>query len=243
MYTANTMACAIEALGMSLPYSSSSPADSDVKARECGSEAGAAMRRLLELDLKPRDIMTRAAFGEEARGAAAAAAQGSHRLLRRCRLAQRTRSSSSWRSGAPRTLCCTCSPSRTPSACSSPSTTFRCVGGGGSAEWCSTHPCVLPRVQRVSDRTPLLANLKPSGKFVMEDMQAVGGTPVRGTGPRASFSPLPLSDTAAGVPAAARVPDYFERVLYSPSTPCPSLPSCRPCSSTSSGRACWTARP
>jgi len=49
MYTANTMACAIEALGMSLPYSSSSPADSDVKARECGSEAGAAMRRLLDI--------------------------------------------------------------------------------------------------------------------------------------------------------------------------------------------------
>ena len=62
MYTANTMATAIEALGMSLPYSSSSPADSEEKAKECLEEAGAAMKRLLELDLKPRDIMTKAAF-------------------------------------------------------------------------------------------------------------------------------------------------------------------------------------
>jgi dihydroxy-acid dehydratase len=61
---ANTMACAIEALGMSLPYSSSSPADSVVKSRECDVEAGAALRVLLELNLRPRDIMTRAAFGE-----------------------------------------------------------------------------------------------------------------------------------------------------------------------------------
>jgi dihydroxy-acid dehydratase len=57
------MACAIEALGMSLPYSSSSPADSDVKARECNADVGVALRRLLEKDLRPRDIMTRSAFG------------------------------------------------------------------------------------------------------------------------------------------------------------------------------------
>src|SRR6185312_4338805 len=61
MYTANTMASAIEALGMSLPYSSSTPADDPLKLQECVN-AGHAMRRLLELDLKPRDIMTRAAF-------------------------------------------------------------------------------------------------------------------------------------------------------------------------------------
>jgi dihydroxy-acid dehydratase len=61
---ANTMACAIEALGMSLPYSSSSPADSAIKARECSTDVGTALRRLLELGLCPRDIMTRAAFGE-----------------------------------------------------------------------------------------------------------------------------------------------------------------------------------
>lgn len=62
MYTANTMACAIEALGMSLPYSSSSPADSAVKVQECA-DVGTAMHRLLVLGLRPRDIMTRAAFG------------------------------------------------------------------------------------------------------------------------------------------------------------------------------------
>ncbi|HVV68245.1 MAG TPA: dihydroxy-acid dehydratase [Gammaproteobacteria bacterium] len=61
MYTANTMACAIEALGMSLPYSSSMPAISAEKHQECLT-AGAAMRLLLERDIKPRDIMTRKAF-------------------------------------------------------------------------------------------------------------------------------------------------------------------------------------
>src|SRR5690606_19970487 len=61
MYTANTMASAIEALGMSLPYSSSTPAEDPLKRQECV-EAGKAIRRLLELDLKPRDIMTRQAF-------------------------------------------------------------------------------------------------------------------------------------------------------------------------------------
>jgi dihydroxy-acid dehydratase len=61
MYTANTMATAIEAMGMSLPYSSSYPADSDEKRAECRA-AGAAIRKLLELDLKPRDIMTPQAF-------------------------------------------------------------------------------------------------------------------------------------------------------------------------------------
>jgi len=61
MYTANTMATAIEALGMSLPYSSSSPADSKEKRDEC-ERAGDAMKILLEKDIKPRDIMTKAAF-------------------------------------------------------------------------------------------------------------------------------------------------------------------------------------
>jgi len=61
MYTANTMASAIEALGMSLPYSSSTPAEDPQKASEC-TQAAAAIKCLLERDLKPRDIMTRAAF-------------------------------------------------------------------------------------------------------------------------------------------------------------------------------------
>ena len=61
MYTANTMASAIEALGMSLPYSSSTPAEDPAKLDEC-LRAGAAIRTLLERDIKPRDIMTRKAF-------------------------------------------------------------------------------------------------------------------------------------------------------------------------------------
>ena len=61
MYTANTMASAIECLGMSLPYSSSSPAFVEQKYSECKA-AGAALLRLLELDIKPRDIMTKEAF-------------------------------------------------------------------------------------------------------------------------------------------------------------------------------------
>jgi dihydroxy-acid dehydratase len=61
MYTANTMASAIEAMGMSLPYSSSIPAEDPDKLAECR-QAGAVKKKLLELDLKPRDIMTRAAF-------------------------------------------------------------------------------------------------------------------------------------------------------------------------------------
>ncbi len=61
MYTANTMASAIEALGMSLPYSSSNPALSEEKQKEC-IEAGKAIRLLLEKDIKPKDIMTRKAF-------------------------------------------------------------------------------------------------------------------------------------------------------------------------------------
>jgi dihydroxy-acid dehydratase len=61
MYTANTMASAAEALGMTLPGSSSFPAEYPEKLQEC-SDVGAAMRVLLEKDLKPRDIMTKAAF-------------------------------------------------------------------------------------------------------------------------------------------------------------------------------------
>lgn len=61
MYTANTMASAIEALGMSLPGSSSAPAESDDKRDECAA-AGEALLNLLKLDLRPRDIMTKEAF-------------------------------------------------------------------------------------------------------------------------------------------------------------------------------------
>src|SRR6201995_3585707 len=61
MYTANTMASAIEAMGMSLPFSSSNPALSEKKKKECEA-IGAAIKLLLEKDIKPRDIMTRKAF-------------------------------------------------------------------------------------------------------------------------------------------------------------------------------------
>ena len=128
MYTANTMASAIEALGMSLPYSSSTPAEDPGKLKECF-EAGAAMRNLLALDLKPRDIMTRAAF-ENAMVIVSVLGGSTNAVLHLIAMA-------------------------------------RAVGIN----------LTLQDFQNVSDRTPLLADFKPSGKFVMEDLQAVGGTP------------------------------------------------------------------
>lgn len=128
MYTANTMASAIEALGMSLPYSSSTPADDPLKLQECV-EAGHAMRRLLELDLKPRDIMTRAAF-ENAMVIVSILGGSTNAVLHLIAMA-------------------------------------RAVG----------ITITLKDFQNVSDRTPLLADFKPSGKYVMEDLQAIGGIP------------------------------------------------------------------
>jgi dihydroxy-acid dehydratase len=128
MYTANTMASAIEALGMSLPYSSSTPATAPEKLAECR-RAGAAVRRLLELDLKPRDIMTRAAF-ENAMVTAIALGGSTNVVLHLIAMA-------------------------------------RAVGVS----------LTLDDFQRASDKTPLLADFKPSGKFVMEDLHQVGGTP------------------------------------------------------------------
>lgn len=128
MYTANTMASAIESLGMSLPYSSSYPATSEGKQRECA-EAGAAIRTLLELDLKPRDIMTRKAF-ENAITVAVALGGSTNAVLHLLAIAR-------------------------------------------SAEI----PLTIDDFQEVSNRTPLLADLKPSGAYVMEDLDAVGGVP------------------------------------------------------------------
>ncbi len=128
MYTANSMACAIEALGMSLPYSSSTPAEDPLKQAEC-LRAGAAIRRLLELDLKPRDIMTRAAF-ENAMVIVTVLGGSTNAVLHLIAMA-------------------------------------RAAG------------VALARddFQRVTERTPLLADLKPSGRYVMEDLHKVGGTP------------------------------------------------------------------
>ncbi|MCO6429264.1 MAG: dihydroxy-acid dehydratase [Deltaproteobacteria bacterium] len=128
MYTANTMATAIEALGMTLPYSSSAPAEDPIKLQECF-KAGAAMRRLLELDLKPRDILTRAAF-ENAMVAVMATGGSTNAVLHLIAIAR---------------------------ACDI--------------------KLELDDFQSVSDRVPFLADLKPSGKYVMEDLHKVGGTP------------------------------------------------------------------
>ncbi|MGQ0594407.1 MAG: dihydroxy-acid dehydratase [Gammaproteobacteria bacterium] len=128
MYTANTMAAAIEALGMSLPYSSSTPATDPAKLDECF-EAGAAIRRLLERDLKPRDIMTRAAF-ENAMVLVTVLGGSTNAVLHLIAMA-------------------------------------RSVGV----------VLTIDDFQSVSDRTPYLADLKPSGRYVMEDLHRVGGTP------------------------------------------------------------------
>jgi dihydroxy-acid dehydratase len=128
MYTANTMAAAIETMGMSLPYSSSTPAVDQQKLDECV-RAGAAMYKLLEMDLKPRDIMTRAAF-ENAMVVVTVVGGSTNAVLHLLAIA-------------------------------------RSVGV----------PLELADFQAVSDRTPLLADFKPSGKYVMEDLHAIGGIP------------------------------------------------------------------
>jgi dihydroxy-acid dehydratase len=128
MYTANTMASAIEALGMSLPYSSSTPAEDAGKRAECLG-AAAALRHLLELDLKPRDIMTRAAF-ENAMVIVMALGGSTNAVLHLIAMARAV-----------------------------------------------DVPLTIDDFQKVSDRIPFLADLKPSGKYVMEDLHNVGGIP------------------------------------------------------------------
>jgi dihydroxy-acid dehydratase len=128
IYTANTMASAIEALGMSLPYSSSNPALSDEKKAECLA-AGKAIKILLERDIKPSDIMTRAAFENAI-------------------------------------------------------VTIMVLGGSTNAV---LHLIAMAKsigvkltqddFQSVSNRIPVLADMKPSGKYVMEDLHVVGGVP------------------------------------------------------------------
>jgi dihydroxy-acid dehydratase len=128
MYTANTMASAIEALGMSLPFSSSIPAVEDEKRQECLA-VGKAVRHLLELDLKPRDIMTRAAF-ENAMVLIIALGGSTNVVLHLLAMARSVDVS-----------------------------------------------LELDDFQRVSNRIPFLADFKPSGRFVMEDLHRVGGVP------------------------------------------------------------------
>jgi dihydroxy-acid dehydratase len=128
MYTANTLASAIEAMGMSLPYSSSYPALSDEKRKEC-LDAGKYIRILLEKDIKPRDIMTEKAF---------------HNAV----------------------------------------VTVMVLGGSTNAV---LHLIAMAKsvgiklgldyFQKVSDETSVIADLKPSGKFMMEDVHTIGGLP------------------------------------------------------------------
>ncbi len=128
MYTANTMASAIEALGMSLPYSSSTPATDPAKLDEC-LRAGPAIRRLLEENILPTDIMTRAAF-DNAMAITMALGGSTNSVLHLIAMA-------------------------------------RSVDVDLS----------IDDFQAVSDRVPFLADLKPSGRYVMEDLHQVGGTP------------------------------------------------------------------
>jgi dihydroxy-acid dehydratase len=128
MYTANTMASAIEALGMALPYSASIPAEDPAKIDECV-RAAKAIRHLMELDIKPRDIMTRQAF-ENAMVIVIALGGSTNAVLHLIAMAR-------------------------------------------SVDINLT----LNDFQKVSDRVPFLADLKPSGKFVQEDLHSIGGTP------------------------------------------------------------------
>lgn len=128
MYTANTMASAIEAMGMSLPYSSSNPAVSPEKEAEC-IQAGIAIRHLLEADILPSQIMTKAAF-ENALTVIMALGGSTNAVLHMLAMAKAVEI-----------------------------------------------PLSLDDFQRISDKTPLLADLKPSGKYLMEDLHHIGGTP------------------------------------------------------------------
>lgn len=129
MYTANTMASAIEAMGMSLPGSSSYPARTVDKREEC-KRVGQAMYQLLERNILPSDIMTRKAF-ENAVTAVVALGGSTNAVLHLLAMTRAAKVSFS-----------------------------------------------LKDFQAVNDRTPLLADLKPSGKYLMEDIHAMGGAPV-----------------------------------------------------------------
>ena len=128
MYTANTMASAIEALGMSLPYNSSNPALSSEKKME-SIKAGEAMRLLLERDIKPKDIVTRRSM-ENAIRLVTVLGGSTNAVLH-----------------------------------------FLAIAKAADVEF------KLDDFQMISDTTPFLADLKPSGEFLMENVHEVGGIP------------------------------------------------------------------
>jgi len=127
MYTANTMASAAEAMGMTLPGSSSTPADSQEKIQEC-INSGAAIRNLLEKDIKPRDIMTAAAF-KNAVTLTMALGGSTNAVLHLIAIAHAV-----------------------------------------------DVPLTIDDFQKISDQIPFIADMKPSGKYVMEDLHKIGGT-------------------------------------------------------------------
>jgi len=128
MYTANTMASAIEALGMTLPYNSSNPATGDAKKHEA-IKAGEAMRLLLEKDIKPSDIITRESL-ENAIRLVTILGGSTNAVLH-----------------------------------------FLAIARAAQIDF------TLSDFQKISDNTPFLADLKPSGKYLMEDVHEVGGIP------------------------------------------------------------------
>lgn len=128
MYTANTMASAIEALGMSLPYNSSNPALSDEKKKEAVA-AGKQAVELLKLDLKPSDIVTKKSL-ENAITLVTVLGGSTNAVLH-----------------------------------------FLAIADAAEVDF------RLADFQRISDQTPFLADLKPSGKYLMEDIHRIGGTP------------------------------------------------------------------
>ena len=128
MYTANTMASAIEAMGMSLPFSSSTPANDSGKLKEC-QDAGKAVLHLMKLNLLPKDIMTREAF-ENAMVIVSVLGGSTNAVLHLIAMAR-------------------------------------------SVDVALT----IDDFQSVSDRIPFLADLKPSGQYVMEDLHEIGGIP------------------------------------------------------------------
>ncbi len=128
MYTANTMATAIEAMGMALPYSSSLPATDPGKLEECR-RAGAVIRNCMEKGIKPRDVMTREAF-ENAMALIMAVGGSTNAVMHLIAMARAV-----------------------------------------------NVPLTIDDFQRTSDRVPYLADLRPSGRYVQEDLHAIGGTP------------------------------------------------------------------
>ena len=128
MYTANTMASSIECMGLALPYNSSIPAENPNKLSE-SERTAQAMKNLLELDLKPRDIVTKKSI-ENAIAVVNALGGSTNAVLH-----------------------------------------YLAIAYAADIEF------TMEDFQRVSDRTPLIADLKPSGKYLMEDVHGIGGTP------------------------------------------------------------------